>query len=309
MEGMVGELVKTVSCLLVTMIYAAQALAVDVTNDETTVRFSSNGKPCVEYRFAGVPFKPYVSQLYTPAGVAMLRDSPHDHKHHHSLMFAVAADGVDFWSEVPKCGKQAHRQIGTGKDSLTHQLDWTTQEGRQGLREERTITVHQGKDLAATLLTWQCKLETPAGKDEVKLTGNHYFGLGVRFVTSMDKVGAFMNSSGGTGDVVRGSERLVTAEWCACSGPVDGKTVTVAVFDHPSNLRHPNRMFTMSDPFSYISSTLNLWKEPFTLQAGKPLVLRYGVAAWDGNVDASVVEKSYRQWIEAVGAVTGDARK
>ncbi|MEI6809068.1 MAG: DUF6807 family protein [bacterium] len=284
-------------CLLALGISVMQALALDVGKNETTVTVSSNGKPCIEYRYAEVPFKPYVAQLYTPSGVAMLRDSPLDHKHHHALMFAICADGVDFWSEVPKCGKQSHRQIETGNDGLTHLLDWTGPDGRLVVKEERTITVNQGKDLSATLLTWQSRLETPAGRDGVKLTGSHYFGLGVRFAISMDKIGTFSNSSGQTGDVVRGTERLVAARWCAYSAPVDGKMVTVAVFDHPSNLRHPNRMFTMSEPFSYIAATLNLWKEPITLRAGEPLIVRYGVAAWDGRVEAAEIEKTCRQWI------------
>ena len=29
------------------------------------------------------------------------------------------------------------------------------------------------------------------------------------------------------------------AEWCDCYGPVNGKIVGVAIFDHPSNPRHP----------------------------------------------------------------------
>ena len=61
------------------------------------------------YQFGGVLFKPYVKELFTPGGVQILRDSPFDHKHHHALMFAITADGVNFWEETPGCGLQAHR--------------------------------------------------------------------------------------------------------------------------------------------------------------------------------------------------------
>jgi len=286
-----------IRCSLVFLFGIAQAQALDVIKDQSTVKISAAGKPVLEYKFADVPFKPYVAQLYTPSGVAMLRDSPFDHKHHHSLMFALAADGVDFWSEFANCGRQLGKNIETGSDGLTQQLEWTASDGRQVVREERSVKVNQDKNLSATMLTWKTRLQVPAGKDEVKLTGNHYFGLGVRFLVSMDKIGMFMNSSGHTGDVVRGTECLAPAKWCAYSAPADGKMVTVAVFDHPSNLRHPNRMFTMSDPFSYISATLNLWKEPYILKGGEPLDLCYGVAAWDGKVDAGEIEKTYQQWL------------
>ena len=43
------------------------------------------------------------------------------------------------------------------------------------------------------------------------------------------------------------------------------KRTTVAVFDHPTNPRHPATMFTMPN-FAYISATLNLMKEPLKVE-------------------------------------------
>lgn len=291
---------KTLICQLTLLLSLSSAMAFDVAKDQTSVKITADGKPVMDYRFTEVPFKPYVAQLYTPGGVGMLRDSPSDHKHHHALMFAIAAEGVDFWTEHPNCGKQVPGQLATTKDGLTQKLDWTTPDNKVVLAEDRSITVHPSGDSRVTLLSWRSKLQTPAGKDDVKLTGSHYFGLGMRFVTSMDNVGTFINSSdasGATSVVVRGTERLTPVNWCACSGPVDSKTVTVAIFDHPSNLRHPARMFTMSGPFSYLSATLNLWKEPYVIKAAQPLTLTYGVAAWDGKIDAPEIEKVYQKWL------------
>ena len=61
--------------------------------------------PVMTYRFAGAP-KPYVKELFTPAGVQVLLDSPADHIHHRGLMFAVAIDGVNFWEESTTSGRQ-----------------------------------------------------------------------------------------------------------------------------------------------------------------------------------------------------------
>jgi len=245
-----------------------------------------DGKPAAEYHAECTPFKPYVAQLYSPGGVAVLRDNVLDHLHHHGLMFAVAVNGVDFWSEKPNCGRQVERKLETHNDGLTQQLDWTTPEGRVLLSEERSVKAHLGP---VTLLTWRSRLQS---KDEAKLTGSHYFGLGMRFVTEMDKIARFINSANATGDIVRGSERLTAANWSACIA----HDVTAAIFDHPSNLRHPARMFTMSVPFAYQSATLNLWKEPFTLK--EPLDLRYGVAVWDGEQPVEQIERLYRRWLK-----------
>ncbi|MCX7886116.1 MAG: PmoA family protein [Verrucomicrobiae bacterium] len=248
------------------------------------VALRADGRLVAEYRYADVPFKPYVAQLCSPNGVGVLRDNVPDHLHHHGLMFAVGVNGVDFWTEKPTCGKQLERKIKTSDNSVMHWLEWAAADGKVLLSEERTVTVHPGP---VTLLTWRSRLSS---KDEVKLTGSHYFGLGMRFLTEMDKIARFINSAGATGDVVRGSERLTTAKWMACIG----NNVTVALFDHPQNPRHPARMFTMDAPFAYMSATLNLWKEPLTLK--EALRLRYGVAVWDGERRPEEIEQLYQHW-------------
>ena len=239
---------------------AAEPLA--VAKDDTAIKISRGAKPLLEYRFASVPFKPYVSQMWTPDGVQVLRDSPGDHKHHHGLMFAIEADGVDFWSETAKNGKQRCRSLdgpatAAGGARFAQRLDWVATNGTLMLTEQRSLFVHDTRDCRATLLTWRSQLFAAAG-ETVKLTGHHYFGLGARFLQAMDKVGGFTNASGQPGETVRGDERLVAAKWCAYSAPADDKPVTIAMFDDPNNPRHPARMFTMSKPFAYLSATLNL---------------------------------------------------
>ena len=73
--------------------------------------------------------------------------------------------------------------------------------------------------------------------------------------------------------------------------------ITCALFDHPANPRHPNRMFTMAKPFAYLSATLNLWKEPLALQPGQPLRLCYGIALFDGAPAAAEIEKLNQLWL------------
>jgi len=92
----------------------------------------------LQYRAVATPMKPYVQELLTPGGVQILRDSPHDHKHHHGLMFAVGVDGVDFWSENPACGRQVPRRqtethssgsSSSAQAAFSQLLDWTSPGG------------------------------------------------------------------------------------------------------------------------------------------------------------------------------------
>ena len=98
------------------------------------------------YVYGGVPFKPYVKELYTPGGVNILRDSPTDHKHHHGLMFAVAADGVNFWEEQTAPGTQKHVSIKSdlkGNEGFTEALQWIgPSQDSVILDETRTVAAH-----------------------------------------------------------------------------------------------------------------------------------------------------------------------
>jgi hypothetical protein len=274
--------------------------------DATSVTIYQADKPVLRYRYAEVAAKPYVDRLYTPGGVNILRDSPSDHKHHHGLMFALAVDGTDFWSETPGCGSQAHQEIGDVRTGVGNgiqyagfvdgRLAWVDPKTKAAvLFEDRRIELVQMKGQKATLLTWETTLSLPEGKSAAALSGAEYFGLGMRFVTSMDKGGKFINADGKTGVKDTNAAR---STWCAYTAAVDGKPVTVAVFDSPANPRRPATWFTMDTPFAYLAATMALNKEPLNLKEDPALPpLRYGVALWDGQVEAREIEALYRQWV------------
>jgi len=270
--------------------------SLEVVAGSSSIAVKAGDRPVLEYQFTENPAKPYLAKLFTPGGVNVLRDSPFDHKHHHGVMFAVAVDGVDFWSENEKCGRQKHvggetpksltvREVGVALG--TQQIDWIAPDGKLLMREARTVGVCRPPQWQATLVGWQSRLETPPAKDAITLSGSPYFGLGMRFVQSMDKGGKFQNADGKTG--VAGTNDARSA-WCAYTAPAEGKPVTVAIFDDPRNPRHPATWFTMDQGFAYLAATLNLSKEPLRIEAGKPLVLRYGVALWDGAVEKAKID-------------------
>lgn len=286
----------------------------EVRQTETAVTVASGGQTILEYCRVPSPKKPYVQQLTTPRGVPILRDSPHDHKHHHALMFAIAAGGTGFWEESPKGGFQLPQgpvTVTQGPNgasvTLAQSLQWSPpDDGQPGrvaaadrivLEERRTITLHTVP--GARLLTWRSRLTVPKREPArpITLTGSHYYGLGLRFVESMDRVGRFLHSEGKDTVVVRGTEQVTPGRWCAYQATAQGAPVTVALFDAPKNPRSA-RFFTMTQPFSYLSATFNVWKEPMTLTSDAPLEFRWGVALWDGQVDAGPIDTLARQWGE-----------
>lgn len=298
----------TMTLCLGTGLLAVPSLAeqpLRITTDTTTVTILAGDKPLVRYRYADVPFKPYADQLFTPAGINILRDSPSDHKHHHGLMFAVAADGVNYWEEKEESsGRQIHQDLSSiafdtidsfQRARFTETLVWTPPGSKKpSIREIRTIQALRSNDLKATLITWTSRMELLPDIKQASLTGSNYFGLGSRFLASMDKDGTFILPDGKATALATNDTR---APWCAYTAVADGKPVTIAMFDHPDNPRHPANWFTMNTPFAYLSATLDLDNDALALDAGKPLVIQYGVALWDGKASPESINKLYGTWV------------
>ncbi|MCP4263568.1 MAG: hypothetical protein GY774_39590 [Planctomycetes bacterium] len=280
-----------------------------IITEENMVSVQAGPRVLMRYNYENVPFKPCVNELFSPQGVNILRDAPADHLHHHALMYAIAVDGVNFWEEQQAPGRQAHRSFANIRiykrsdapsAGFGERLDWVNPRSKElMLKEQRIIKVCQPDDFKITLLSWQSRFAVPSGKEAVTLSGSHYFGLGMRFLKSMDTGGSLFNAEGKAGEVVRGSEKLVRANWCAYTAKANGKTVTVAMFGHPDNLRHPTQWFTMTKPFAYLSATLNLHREPLKVLSGKPLALSYAVVVWDNRVENEQVEKVYNWWVNS----------
>jgi len=291
----------------------AGELPLSIQSDNHTVILRHGAGVVFEYQRTPNPRKPYLRTLTTPAGINILRDAPVDHLHHHGLMFAVAVDGVTFWAESPEAGYQldagtvhavltANRENGKfrAEARLQQRLEWRNADRSQILiLEDRELSWHAltSEDLPSDvgdfrLVLWKSQLELPAGKSQAVLSGSPYYGLGIRFIEQMDKTGQFFNAEGQTG--VEGTNGKRSA-WCAYRVEMAGKTITVAMLSHPDNLRHPATWFTMVQPFAYLSATLGLASEPFTLESGKPVSLSYGLVLWDTSPSAAAIQAVYEK--------------
>lgn len=284
----------------------AKPLAIQRSDTEVNVKHGDQLLVC--YRYGRVPKKPYVAQLTSPSGAKVLRDAPVDHLHHHGLMFAWTVDGVNFWEESPTGGVQVHRGWKNlrvegggrrGRAVLQEELAWNTPDGESLVEETRTLIVRAPVPGRPRLLTWHA--EFTAGRDApatLTIGGTEYHGLGVRFVKAMDTRGLHFNSAGG--EEVAGTNGK-PAKWSAYTAEVaPARSVTVAVFNHPANPRHPSEFFTMGEtpPFAYLSNTLGVGTEPLRLRRGEKMSVCFGVAVFDGSVDSQGVNACYRAWLQ-----------
>ena len=315
-----SRVTKGAGVLLVGLMLSQTARAQQIVIDANTLTVRAGSTALLQYRYGNVPFKPYIKELFTPGGINVLLDAPPDHLHHHGLMFACAVNNVDFWGEAPSPagdhfepvpGKQRQTAFdGTGVGGpewyrvarFGQQLYWDSGPRKETLLyENRTITVGQMGKPKATVLTWVSHLWGPKDAESVVLSGSHYHGLGLRFIRSMDGTGEFRNADNNPGVIFRGEERLVRSRWCAYTAQANGKTVTVAMFDHPENPRHPATWFTMAKPFAYLSATWRLHEEPLKLLRDSSMEFYYAVVLWDGRPETEQIDNLYVQWVGMVG--------
>ena len=188
------------------------------------------------YKYSGGRM-PYVYPLNVPEGVSLTEDSPRDHPHHHSLWTAHGdVNGVDFWAGDGRIRHLRFKRLTAGPAyaEIVAENSWEAEGGRL-LVEERRIrfwNVPSGE----WLIDYEVILQ-PEG--EVVLGDTKEAGMvSLRVASSMTvlKGGRLTNSWGGVNEGEVWGKR---AEWCDYSGPLAGSVWGVAVFDHPTNPRHP----------------------------------------------------------------------
>ncbi|MBI2497331.1 MAG: PmoA family protein [Opitutae bacterium] len=136
------------------------------------------------------------------------------------------------------------------------------------------------------------------GEPEGKSYGG-YAGLSFRGDRFLDAV--TVRTSTGRTDL--DAQRL-PAQWAALTGTVDGRPAGIALFDHPSNPRHPTPWYFVlkksrggapHSPFWFVNAAF-LNNQPFTLAPGQPLVRRHLVRVDNRPPDAAALEEEFRRF-------------
>ena len=290
---------------------------VKITQQPDKLRIEINGELFTEYCFKGAPHV-YFYPLLGPGGTPMSRNWPmkavegedRDHPHHRSLWYSHGeVNGVDFWAESPKSGKIVHDkflEVGSGTDSglIRSANKWIAPDGSVTMTDERTFRVH-ARPNNERLFDFEVTLM--AGDKEIVLGDTKEGSMAIRMNESMRLIqpkkqpgkGRIVQSTGVQGDKTWGKR----AEWCDYSGPVDGKTVGVAIFDHPSNPKHPT-WWHVRDYGLFAANPFGVHdfekKEPgagnLTIAAGKSITFKYRFYLHEGDEVAAKVAERYKEY-------------
>ena len=93
------------------------------------------------------------------------------------------------------------------------------------------------------------------------------------------------------------------ADWCDYSGPVDGKLVGIAIFDHPKNPRHPTwwhvRDYGLfaANPFGVHDFEKKTKGEgDLTIPPGKSVIFRYRFVLHKGDANHAPLQTLYEDF-------------
>jgi hypothetical protein len=129
---------------------------------------------------------------------------------------------------------------------------------------------------------------TPITGEPQGVAWGGYAGLSLRLVPAL-RPWQFMDSAGPA------KERWKQARWIAFSGPLpNGQSATIAVFDHPQNLRHPTPWYLIQE-MPYFSPAV-LYLSPYTLPAKQSFTLRYRMVFQPGAADGDDLEQQWKEF-------------
>ncbi len=280
-----------------------------------------DSQPFTSFHFGSNWPKPFLYPLRSPSGVVVTRGFPveeiagesRDHRWHRGLFFGHGdIQGIDFWREIGPEKRRFPLPIGTivlralgpvqklGDAAVvtaifdlqapgTHRLGSL----RQRYRFHR-LGAHNAID--ATMI-----LSADAGQS-LKMGDTEEGSFAIRVAPGLRQdQGAILRNAQG----LVGTENIwgKPSSWVDYSGRVGGEMVGIAIFDHPSNPKHPTHWHARgyglfsANPFG----EHDFYGDPsrdgsLTIEDGKTLTLRYRVVVHEGDGTSIDLESLYRSY-------------
>ncbi len=263
-----------------------------------------------------------VYPIIGPHGFGMTRNFPmkkdvpgesHDHGHHKSMYYGFGSvNGTNFFGDSPNCGKTGHDKLlelesGPQRGLIKATTNWVAPDGKVVCTDTRTLTFHTVDGVR--VIDWEITIHASHGEVEFKDDKHGSMVIRTHPNLRLDNApgrgvttanGQAVNSEGVSGKAVFGKR----ANWIDYWGKIDGKTVGIAIFDHPSNPRHPT--WWMARGYGYVAADPfgghAIGGEPpgtgdMTIKAGDQVTFRYRYLFHEGDPKQAKIVQQYRRYV------------
>lgn len=271
-----------------------------------------NDAPFTTFVFSGAA-KPYLSPILAPRGQSITRTHPlptnkdedRDHPHHTSMWFAHGnVSSHDFWHAAngANIAVVGTPQTDAAASTITAKFEWRDAAGKAACTEDRIIRF--AGNASVRTIDFDLTITAPAAPIIFADTKEGTFAL--RLTQALNLKGKGKTAAGS----ILSSTGLKNADcwgkraaWVEYSGPVDGKHLGVAVFDHPANPRHPTwwhaRDYGLlaANPFgAHDFEGKPAGEGDLTIAAGKSVRFRYRILIHDGAWKKDKIDAAYNAY-------------
>jgi hypothetical protein len=297
--------------------FAAGPEGLSLEKKTDTIAVLLDGRPLTALHFGAKWDKPFLHPLRSSSGVVISRGYPldpqpgdnKDHAWHRGIWYGHGdVNGEDFWRElgpeksgklVPKRAPEAAIRNGAAVLKLSLDMQGRLPEKKRygTIGEQYTIRANGPLVTIDAVIT----VAADAGMD-LRFGDTDDGGFGFRLNESYreDRGARLINSAGGSGSKAIWGK---SAKWVDYSATMDGKTIGMAVLDHPSNVRYPQawhaRGYSLcsANPFALgsFAEDKNL-DGSYTVKKGDTLILRYRVVIHEGEATPALIDGWQREF-------------
>lgn len=297
------------SCTRPTTLASGLSFALEQRSDRVDVAL--DGRPLTAFHFNAKWDKPFLYPIRTTSGKVISRGWPvepregdeQDHAWHRGIWYGHGdINGEDFWREKPD--KTTARLVLMGEPKLasgpTGVLEVVL--AMMGAKGNRLGSINERyefrRETGQVLIDSTIVISADQGVP-LKFGDTDDGGFGFRLSTEFrqDRGAELTNSDG-----LKGTEKIwgKSAKWVKYRALVQGSHAGLAVFDHPSNLRHPTgwhaRGYSLCSANPFATGSFANDKKidgSYTLPAGQTLKLRYLAVIFDGDLESEAAARLF----------------
>ncbi len=289
----------------------ASALAAQVRFARDSIDVTVDGKPFTTFHYGHESGKPYLAPLRSASGKVVTRHYPmeqipgesRDHLHHTGLWFSYDdVNGTKLWENDPSytkphIGRIVVRNAEWKGNVLSATMEWRDPNGKVLLVEDRDMTFADDPKLR----TIDFHITLTAANEDVTFGDTKEGAFAIRLAEPFTerKGGRMVDADGRVGMAKVWGKR---SNWVDYTAEIDGERLGVAMFDHPSNPRHPTYwhardygLFALN-PFGRSAFDPSQEESHWKLPQGQKLVFRWRVVIHPGDAESGHVADLYREY-------------